>query len=98
VERPDEPLLPGAYAGGLPERQQADVFSAFGDVVRQAPVPTGFGLAAYVIPIVLFLAGGGLVGVFLRRQTRETTRPATVAAVDPELQRELDEEIGRSGP
>jgi cytochrome c-type biogenesis protein CcmH len=86
-------------AGGRSrEDVQADVFSAFGDVVRQAPVPTGFGLAAYVIPIVLFLAGGGLVGVFLRRQTRETTRPATVAAVDPELQRELDEEIGRSGP
>jgi cytochrome c-type biogenesis protein CcmH len=82
--------------GRSAEEVHAEVLAAFGDVVRQAPVPTGLGLAAYVIPILLFLAGGGLVAVFLRRQTRTSTRSAPVVAVDPELQRELDEEIGRS--
>ena len=82
--------------GRSAEAVHAEVLAAFGDVVRQTPAPTGFGLAAYVIPILLFLAGGGLVGVFLRRQTRTPARPTPVVAVDPELQRELDEEIGRS--
>ncbi len=82
--------------GRSAEEVHAEILAAFGDVVRQAPVPTGLGLAAYVIPILLFLAGGGLVGVFLRRQTRASARPAPVVAVDPDLQRELDEEIGRS--
>jgi cytochrome c-type biogenesis protein CcmH len=84
--------------GRAPEEVQAEVLATFGDTVRQTPAPTGMGLAAYVIPILLFLAGGGLVGVFLRRQTRASPRPAPVVAVDPELQRELDEEIGRSAP
>ena len=82
--------------GRSAEEVHAEILAAFGDVVRQAPAPTGLGLAAYVIPILLFLAGGGLVGVFLRRQTRASARPAPVVAVDPDLQRELDEEIRRS--
>jgi cytochrome c-type biogenesis protein CcmH len=82
--------------GRSAEDVHAEVLTAFGDVVRQAPVPTGLGLAAYVIPILLFLAGGGLVGVFMRRQSRASAKPAPVVAVDPDLQRELDEEIGRS--
>lgn len=73
-----------------------EIVAEYGDRVLQAPVPTGFGLAAYVIPVLLFVAGGGLVAVFLRRQTRAASRPVPVAAVDPDLQRELDEEIGRS--
>ena len=83
-------------SGRSAEDVHAEVLAAFGDVVRQAPLPEGLGLAAYVIPILLFLAGGGLVAVFLRKQTRASARPAPVVAVDPELQRELDDEIGRS--
>jgi cytochrome c-type biogenesis protein CcmH/NrfF len=100
------PYCPGRTLADCPSDQEAsgrsaedvhaEVLAAFGDVVRQAPLPEGLGLAAYVIPILLFLAGGGLVAVFLRKQTRASARPAPVVAVDPELQRELDDEIGRS--
>lgn len=83
-------------AGRSPEEVHAEVVAAFGDGVRQAPVPSGLGLAAYVIPILLFLAGGGLVAIFLRRQSRAPDKPAPVTPVDPDLQRELDAEIGRS--
>ncbi|MEN8181573.1 MAG: cytochrome c-type biogenesis protein CcmH [Myxococcota bacterium] len=79
---------------------EAELYETFGDVLRQTPAPTGIGLAAYAAPILLFLAGGALVVIFLRRQTASgaPSRSAPVAVVDPELQRELDEEIGSSGP
>jgi cytochrome c-type biogenesis protein CcmH/NrfF len=69
-----------------------ELYAAFGDVLRQAPVAEGVGLAAYVIPVLLFLAGGALIGFFLRRQ-RGGVAPETeppVRAVDPELERALD--------
>ena len=85
-------------AAGRPQQEvEAEILQTFGDSVRQAPLPTGLGLAAYVIPVLLFLVGGGLVVLFLKRQSAGSARPGPVAAVDPELQRELDREIGGAG-
>ncbi len=82
-------------AGRARDDVTGELFRSFGDVLRQAPKAEGMGLAAYGIPIALFCAGGALVALFLGRRRGGT--PATaprVAVVDPELQRELDEEIG----
>jgi cytochrome c-type biogenesis protein CcmH/NrfF len=75
---------------------EAELYAEFGNVLRQAPAPEGVGLTAYIIPIAVFLAGGALVMLFLRRQTQQAAAPASprVTVVDPELQRALDEEIG----
>jgi cytochrome c-type biogenesis protein CcmH/NrfF len=83
-------------AGRDVDEVRRELFERFGDGIRQAPAPTGVGLAAYAIPIAAFLAGGSLVGLFLRRQGRRRaggSRPA-VSVVDPELERALDQEIG----
>ena len=40
------------------------------DVVLSAPRATGFGLAAYFVPVLAFAAGGLFVWVYLMRQTR----------------------------
>jgi len=76
------------------------LLAEFGDEIRQAPTTSGFGVAAYVIPVVAFLTGGVLLVVFLRRQRRDEgasdTSAAPPPATDPELERLVDQELRRS--
>jgi cytochrome c-type biogenesis protein CcmH/NrfF len=77
---------------------EEELYARFGDVLRSAPRPRGFGLTAYLIPIAAFLAGGAIVLVFLRRQIQ--TQPVVperrpLSAVDPELEREIERELGQ---
>jgi cytochrome c-type biogenesis protein CcmH/NrfF len=83
-------------------RSRADVedelLERYGDVLRPAPLATGFGITAYAVPVLAFLCGGVGIAVFLRRQTRapkgegatSEARPA-----DPELERIIDEQLAR---
>jgi cytochrome c-type biogenesis protein CcmH/NrfF len=74
------------------------LLSEFGEEIRQSPEASGFGVAAYAIPVLAFLAGGLLVATFLRHQGRRADALPAVAApaADPELERLVDEELGRS--
>jgi cytochrome c-type biogenesis protein CcmH/NrfF len=79
------------------------LLSEYGEEIRQAPVARGWGATAYVIPVLAFLAGGVLLAVFLRRQgggaLRETEAPAAARPPPPgdsELERLVDEELGRT--
>lgn len=76
---------------------EEQLYEQYGDVILQAPKARGFGLAAYVIPVVLFFAGGALLFLFLRRQTREAEPVLHTAPriADPELERLVDEELRR---
>jgi cytochrome c-type biogenesis protein CcmH len=75
---------------------EAQLYAQFGDVILQAPKARGFGLAAYVIPVVAFAAGGAVVWLFLRRQSRVPTEPAPPRPpLDPEVDRLIDEELAR---
>lgn len=84
-------------------RSRADVeeqlYGQFGEQLRQAPRAEGVGLVAYVIPLLLFVAGGLLVAVFLQRARRPRPAPAAVpspaepAADDEELERMLDQQL-----
>ena len=83
---------------------KAELVERFGDGVLSAPRPEGFGLAAYLLPVLAFLTGGLVVWHFLRKQTREAAArtgeaeaPAGSAAspADPELERLVDEELSR---
>lgn len=76
-----------------------ELYAQFGDVILQAPRVQGFGIAAYVLPIVALFAGGAIVWVFLRRQvaagatTHAAAIPPRPAALDPEIERRIDEEL-----
>jgi cytochrome c-type biogenesis protein CcmH/NrfF len=74
---------------------EEELIERYGDVMLPAPRAEGIGLAAYAIPIGAFLAGGGLVAVFLRRHTRAAEVAVASAPLDPELERQIDEELAR---
>ena len=84
-------------AGRSREEVEAELYDRFGDVILQAPKATGFGLAAYVIPVVGVALGALVLVIFLRRQAASARRaPAPVTmAPDPELDRLIDEEMSR---
>lgn len=75
---------------------EAELYRIYGDVLRSAPRAEGWGLAAYVIPVLTFVVGGVLVTVFLKRHSSRAAvdgPPATAGPVDPELERLLNEEL-----
>ncbi len=87
-------LIVQEASGRSREDVEAELFERYGDVLRPAPRATGFGLVAYVFPAIAFLAGGVVVAVFLRRQTRAAaTREPSSQPTDPELERTIDQEL-----
>ena len=87
-------LIVQEASGRSREDVEAELFERYGDVLRPAPLAEGFGLAAYVFPVVAFLAGGVFVAVYLRRQTRAVSNPEPPSLVsDPELERVIDQEL-----
>jgi cytochrome c-type biogenesis protein CcmH/NrfF len=87
-------LIVQEASGRTREDVEAELFELYGDVLRPAPRAEGFGLAAYVFPVIAFLAGGVFVVVFLRRQTRAAANPEPqLPAFDPELERVIDQEL-----
>jgi cytochrome c-type biogenesis protein CcmH/NrfF len=84
-------------AGRSQEDVHSELVERYGDVILSAPRASGFGVTAYAIPAAIFLAGGLLVVVFLRRQTRATAEQAAAAPaaepLDPEIERIIDEEL-----
>jgi cytochrome c-type biogenesis protein CcmH/NrfF len=87
-------LIVQEASGRSREDVEAELFERWGEVLRAAPLAEGFGMTAYVFPVIAFLAGGVVVAVFLRRQTRAPANPAPAApASDPELERVIDQEL-----
>jgi len=86
--------------GREPEVVYEQLLSEFGEEIRQAPTAEGFGAAAYVVPVLAFVAGGAVVAVFLRRQGAgggPAGPPAPQPGVaDPDLERRVDEELRRT--
>jgi cytochrome c-type biogenesis protein CcmH len=83
---------------GVPRADvEARLFQQFGEQLRQAPLVQGWGLWAYLVPGVALLAGGAVVAGFLRRQATAAAAPRPgPAPSDPELERQIDRELGAS--
>lgn len=62
-------ILEQARAGATREEVEAQLLQSFGDQLLQSPRAEGVGLVAYAVPVVLVVAGAGLLALFLRRQT-----------------------------
>ena len=88
-------ILVQEAAGRARDEVFEELLARYGDQILAAPRARGFGLTAYAIPIGVFLAGGGLVGLFLRRQTRRAAPGPRAAPLSAELERLVDEELAR---
>ncbi len=92
-------ILDQEQAGRGQEDVHEELVERFGDVILSAPRAQGFGVTAYLIPMVIFLAGGLLVGIFLWRQTQAAAEHAAEAPpaepLDPAIERVIDEEPAR---
>lgn len=73
----------------------AQLYDRYGDQVRATPRAEGFGVTAYVIPALAFVAGGVGLALFLRRATRAAPPPVPSAPLDPAQERRLDEALSR---
>lgn len=91
-------LLVQEANGRDPDEVKQELIERYGEQIRGAPRARGFGLAAYVLPAVAFVAGGLLLAFVLRRQTRRAPAPPEPAGprpIDPEIERLVDEELAR---
>jgi cytochrome c-type biogenesis protein CcmH/NrfF len=90
-------ILVQASAGRGEDDVREELYERYGDQIRPTPKAEGIGIAAYVMPVVVFLAGGALVTWFLRRATRTPVGPPATAPepLDPERDRQLDEVLSR---
>ncbi len=87
-------LIVQEAAGRSQQDVEAELFERYGDILRAAPRAEGFGLTAYIFPVIAFLVGGVFVFVFLRRQTRAARPPGpTSGEADPELEKVIDREL-----
>ena len=83
-------------AAGDSEQQIKDALVAeFGEGVLATPGKSGFGLLAWLIPLVAIVAGAVVIGLLIRGWTRRRAAPTAAAPLDPELERRLDEELAR---
>lgn len=83
-------------AGRSREEVQEELVAQYGEEILPAPAPGGFGLTAYLFPVVAFLVGGAVVWGFLRGQTAAPATPITPAPaghVDPELEAIVDRDL-----
>lgn len=96
-------ILTQASAGASEDEVNAMLTDRFGDVLLAAPRAEGWGLTAYVIPIAFFVIGGPVVVLIIRRLAAGGTNGEASqneridrkdAAVDPELERQLEMELG----
>jgi cytochrome c-type biogenesis protein CcmH/NrfF len=93
-------ILMQEAAGRSEEEVKADLLAQFGEEILGAPKAEGVGLAAYVVPALLFVAGGVILYAFLRSQgassrSAPVETPAPDAPLDPELERLVDEDLAR---
>lgn len=88
-------ILEQEQAGRSRSDVEAQLYGQFGEQLRQAPKAEGMGLVAYAVPIGVFVAGGLLVVLFLRRARSGRLEVASAAASpgDEELERLLDEQL-----
>ena len=83
-------------AGASADEIKSELVDQFGPLVLAEPPRRGFHLLAWVLPLAGLAVGGVVVGLLAwawSSQRRSSAEP--VAALDPELDRRVDEELAR---
>ena len=82
-------------SGKTPEEIKEELYATFGDELRTIPRARGFGLLAWIVPGLAFLAGGWAIAVWIgrTRARQSNSSEPTTAELDPETQARLDDEL-----
>lgn len=96
VARRMKQIIRTRIAEGATEQQIKDELVAqFGSGVLAEPPKSGFDLLAWLVPLGLLGAGGVGVAALAWGWSRRRGEPDAGAAVDPELERRLDDALDR---
>ena len=99
VARRMKAFIRARIAAGDTEQEIKDALVAqFGPGVLATPSKTGFGLLAWLLPLVAVVAGAIAVGLLVRAWSRRRAPPDPVCPLYPELERRVDEELARFEP
>jgi len=84
-------------AGDTKSEIERTLVAQFGPQVLAEPSKHGFDLLAWLLPIVVLLAGAAVVGAAAWRwsRAREPALPTPLAPLDPDAERRIDEELAR---
>jgi cytochrome c-type biogenesis protein CcmH/NrfF len=90
-------------AGDTRSQIKRKLVAEYGPQILAAPPRHGFGLLAWVLPLVGILAAAGAMAVLARRWSRRADEPPAADApwslngrpLDPDLERRLDDELAR---
>jgi len=84
-------------AGDTKSEIKDKLVAEYGAQILAAPPKKGFNLLAWLLPIVLLLGGGLVLGLLAWRwsHSREPGPPAASTRLSPALERRVDEELAR---
>jgi len=83
-------------AAGDSEQEIKDALvDQFGPAVLATPPKSGFGLLAWLLPLVALAVGAIAVGLLIRSWSRRRTPADDGQPLDPQLERLVDDELAR---
>ncbi|HET7744251.1 MAG TPA: cytochrome c-type biogenesis protein [Gaiellaceae bacterium] len=82
-------------AGDSAAQIKAALVAQFGPGVLATPSKSGFGLLAWLVPILVVLGAGLVVGVLVRAWSKRRPPPPPDRPLDPDVERRVDEELAR---
>lgn len=82
-------------AGDTEDEIKGALVAEFGPGVIASPPKSGFGLLAWLLPLVAFVAGAVVLGVLIWSWSRRRAPPRPERSLDPEAERRVDEELAR---
>ena len=81
-------------AGDTEDEIKGALVEEFGPGVLATPPASGFGLLAWLLPLVAVGAGAVVIALLVREWSRRRA-PAAEAPLSPELEQQVDEELAR---
>ena len=82
-------------AGDSAQQIKDALVAQFGPGVLATPSKSGFGLLAWLVPILVVLGAALVIGVLVWAWSRRPPRPPPERPLDPDLERRVDEELAR---
>ena len=82
-------------AGDSEQEIKNQLVDEFGSEVLAKPPAGGFGLLAWLLPLVALLGGAIAVGLLIRSWSKRRPPPAEEEPLDPQFERLVDEELAR---